>query len=301
MELSFDKIISKAISHGKKHLVVARGQDIHTLESVNDAIESGLIEATIVGETKVIEQVCKKEGIDMSRFTIIEESDPRECVNIAVKMVNRGEADVLMKGLVPTDVYMRGILNKEFGLLPPRSVLSHITVLKVPNYHKYILISDVAIIPNPDLGQKRALIGYLVDTAHKLGIEEPKVACLAPSEQVLVGIESSTEAAILAKMGDRGAFGKAQVDGPLALDVALFKEVVETKGLQGSKVAGDADCLLFPNLDAANVFFKYSSQICELDLACMLVGATAPCVLTSRGDSRQTKLNSIALSCLSAN
>lgn len=301
MEFSFEKIIFEAKSSGKKHLVVARGEDVHTLESVNDAVESGLVDATIVGDPKAIEKVCKQEGIDIAKFSIVEEHNEAECVTKAVKMVNEGKADILMKGLVPTNLYMRGILNKEYGLLPPRAILSHLTLLKLPNYHKPLIVSDVAIIPSPDLAQKRIIINYMIEVAQKLGIERPKVACLAPSEQVLPGVESSTEAAILAKIGDRGGFGDVYVDGPLALDVALFKDVVEIKGLKGSSVAGDADCLLFPDLDAGNLFFKFATKICNVDVGCMLVGASAPCVLTSRGDSRATKLYSIALACLTAN
>jgi phosphate butyryltransferase len=205
-----------------------------------------------------------------------------------------------MKGLVSTDKYMRGILNKEAGLFPPKGTLSHVAVIELPQYHKLLCMSDPAVIPAPDFKQKTTLIKYLSQTANALGIECPKIACIAPSEQLLPSVLSSTEAAILAKMGDRGQLGNVIVDGPLSLDVALFKEVAAEKKVKGSAVAGDADCLLFPNIESANVFFKSATHLGNSEMAAMVVGTKVPCVLTSRGDSALTKLYSIALACLSA-
>lgn len=295
-----DDILKEAQKRGKKKLAVAYAEDSHTLEAVNDAAEMGIIEPILVGNLENIKRVCEDEGIDYRKFTIIEEDGDVNCVNRAVRMVNQGQADLLMKGLVSTDKYMRGILNKEYGLLPPKGVLSHVTVMQIPAYHKLLLVSDVAIIPYPDFSQKVAIAKYLISTAKALGINKPKVACIAPSEQLLPGVISSTEAALIAKMGDRGQIPGALIDGPLAFDVAINKEVVETKKLSGSPVAGDADCLLMPNIDAANVFFKTITNFAGGELAAMVVGTKVPCILTSRGDSRKSKLNSIALACLSA-
>ncbi len=291
-------IVDSAKAKGKQRLIVAYGQDAHTLEAVNDAVKMGLVEATLIGDPAEIEKVCKAEGIDHTQFHIIEETVDVKCVEKAVKLMNDGAGDVLMKGLVTTDKYMRGILNKEYGLVPPKGVLSHVAVLEIPKYHKLLTVSDVAIIPYPDFGQKTAIAKYLVSTAATLGIEKPKVACIAPSEQLLPSVQSSVEAAMLAKMGERGQLGKASVDGPLALDVAIDPEAAKVKKL-GGDVAGDADCLLFPNIDAANVFFKTCTKFAGSELAAMVVGTKKPCVLTSRGDSRKTKLYSIALACLS--
>ncbi|MCL2693022.1 MAG: phosphate acyltransferase [Rikenellaceae bacterium] len=291
-------IVDAAKAKGKQRLIVAYGQDAHTLEAVNDAVQMGLVEATLIGDPAEIERVCAEEKIDHKQFRIIAETSDVKCVEKAVKMMNDGEGDVLMKGLVTTDKYMRGILNKEYGLVPPKGVLSHVAVLEVPAYSKLLTVSDVAIIPYPDFAQKTAIAKYLIATAHVLGIHKPKVACIAPSEQLLPGVQSSTEAALLAVMGTRGQLGKADVDGPLAMDVAVDKEAAKVKKLTGS-VAGDADCLLFPNIDAANVFFKTCTKFAGAELAAMVVGTKKPCVLTSRGDSRQTKLYSIALACLS--
>lgn len=294
------EIVEEARKKGKKRLAVAYGQDSHTLEAVYEACKEGLVEPTLYGEKSVIEEVCRENGIDITAFNIVDEKSDVKCVALAVAAVVAGNADVLMKGLVSTDKYMRGILNKEAGLFPPKGVLSHVSVSEMPCYHKLLVMSDVAVIPQPDFKQKMKQISYLAQTANLLGVKTPKIACIAPSEQVLPNVISSTEGALLAKMGDRGQLGNVIVDGPLSLDVALFKEVAEHKKVKGSSVAGDPDCLLFPNLESANVFFKAASHLCKGELAAMVMGTKVPCVLTSRGDTSKTKLYSIALACLAA-
>ncbi len=293
-------IVVEARKKGKKRLAVAYGQDSHTLEAVYNAYKEGLVEPTLFGEKAVIEQVCRENDIDINAFTIVDEKSDVKCVQLAVAAVVAGVADVLMKGLVSTDKYMRGILNKEAGLFPPKGVLSHVSVIEIPSYHKLITVSDVAVIPLPDFKQKQKQIGYLAQTAKLLGIATPKIACIAPSEPLLPSVISSTEGAILAKMGDRGQLGNVIVDGPLSIDVALYKEVADHKKVKGSAVAGDPDCLLFPNIESGNVFFKAATHMAGGEIAAMVMGTKVPCVLTSRGDSSKTKLYSIALACLAA-
>lgn len=292
------EIVEEARKRGKKRLAVAYGQDSHTLQAVYEAYREGLVEPTLYGQRSVIEEVCRQENIDINAFKIVDESVDVNCVRMAVAAVVAGDADVLMKGLVSTDKYMRGILNKEAGLFPPKGVLSHVSIVEMPCYHKLLVISDVAVIPLPDFKQKIKQIGYLAKVANLLGIETPKIACIAPSEQLLPSVISSTEGALLAKMGDRGQLGNVIIDGPLSLDVALYKDVAEHKKVKGSSVAGDPDCLLFPNLESANVFFKSVTHLCGGELAAMVAGTKVPCVLTSRGDTSKTKLYSIALACL---
>lgn len=294
-----EDLIAAAQKQGKKRIVVAYAQDAHTLEAVSNAVDLDIVEATLIGDPELIIEVCNSESIDPSKFTIVKCGSDTECVAMAVKMVATGEADILMKGLVSTDKYMRGILSKEWGLVPPKGVLSHVVVLDLPQYDKLLIVSDVAVIPYPDMPQKIAITKYMISTANALGIDCPKIACIAPSEQVLPGVISSVEAATLSKMGDRGQLGNAIIDGPLALDTALFEDVARTKKLQGSRVAGDPDCLLFPNIDAANVFFKSATKLCKAELAALVVGTKVPCVLTSRGDSKASKLYSIALAAIS--
>lgn len=300
MITKLQQIVDEARARGRRRLAVAYGQDSHTLQAVYNAYKEGLVLPTIYGEKNVILDVCSKEGIDVSDFTIIDEADPVKCVNLAVQAVANGNADVLMKGLVSTDKYMRGILNKDAGLFPPKGTLSHVSVVELPGFDRLLIISDVAVIPAPDFKQKTVLVRYLTQVANSLGIERPKLAVISCSEQLLPSVISSTEAAIIAKMGDRGQLGKVDIDGPLSLDVAMYSEAAEQKKVQGSHgVAGHADCLLFPNIESGNVFFKSASHFGGAEIAALVVGTKVPCVLTSRGDTAKTKLYSIALACLS--
>lgn len=278
----------------KRRLVVAYANDSHSIEAVYMAIQAGLVEGILVGDTEVIKGVCRERGYDDSCFKIVHETNDVKGAEAAVAMVRNGEADVIMKGLVSTDKYMRAILNKEKGLVAPNAILSHVTVMECCGYHKLLTVSDVAVIPCPDLNQKISMIKYVTLTAKALGIECPKVALIAPTEQILPKVQSTVDAAILSKMGERGQISGAIIDGPMALDVAVDKEAAEIKKIH-SKVAGDADCLVFPNLESGNVFYKTNTKLCGSKQGAVLVGAKVPSVLSSRGDSVETKLNSIAL------
>lgn len=298
MYTKLSQIVDAARIRGRRRLAVAYGNDAHTLRAVSDAYRAGLVDVTVFGNREEILRICREEGFDSSVFSIVDEKSDVRCVAMAVNMVATGGADVLMKGLVSTDKYMRGILNKEAGLFPPKGTLSHVSVVEMPGRDRLLTIADVAVIPAPDFKQKTILIKYLSQIAASLGVECPKIACIAPSEQLLPSVPSSTEAAILAKMGDRGQLGNVIVDGPLSLDVALYPEVAEEKKVKGSSVAGYADCLLFPNIESGNVFFKSATHIGGAEVAAIVVGTKVPCVLTSRGDTPQTKLYSIALACI---
>ena len=277
-----------------KKLVVAWGVDEHSIEAAYKAVEAGFVTATIVGDEAMVKSVCETNGFDASKFEIIHNPVELKAVAQAVQMVHDGNGDVLMKGLCSTDKFLRAILNKETGLLPPKGLLSHVGVIENPNYHKLIFMSDMAVIPLPDLRQKVKIAGFMVSVAHSFGIDKPKVAFIAASEQMLDSMPACVEAAQLAKMCDRGQIKGCIGDGPLALDVAIDAESVAIKKLV-SPVAGDADCLLFPNIESGNVFWKTNSKLAEgVRQAGMLVGTTAPCVLASRADSVDTKLNSIA-------
>ncbi|MDP3435890.1 MAG: phosphate acyltransferase [Bacteroidales bacterium] len=300
MITTFEQIFETLRSKPKKRLVAAWAVDDHTINAARLAIEAGIVEATLVGDEKLIRQVCEHEKIDPSIFKIVAIDDEITAVSAAVDIINAGEGDILMKGLCSTDKYMRAILNKERGLLPAKAVLSHVTVLSNPQYHKLLIMGDIAVIPAPDLGQKVAITNYVVKTAHAMGIAKPKVALIAATEQMMPGMPACVDAAIISKMADRGQISGCLVDGPLALDVALSVEAAAVKKLVSS-VAGDADCLVFPNIESANVFYKVNSQLCiGAKQAAIVAGAKAPCVLSSRADSIETKLNSIALAALTA-
>jgi len=293
-----EDIINLVKTKSKKRLVAAYANDVHTVEAVYQAIKKDIVDATLVGDKNVIEKNCVENNIPIECFRIINESDEQKATMLAVKLINDGEADFLMKGLVSTDKFMRAILNKEQGLLPPKATLSHITVMELENYHKLLVMGDVAIIPAPDIAQKLTITNNVINTARSLGISRPKIAILAPTEQVSTGIQSCVDAAIIAKMADRGQIKNVDIDGPLALDVAIDKESVQIKGIMGV-VAGDADGLVFPNLESGNVFYKTCTKLASnTKLAAMLVGAKCPAVLSSRGDSSESKTYSIALAAL---
>ena len=297
---NFDELFEVLRSKSKKRLVAAWAVDDHTVTAAGKAVQLGIVEATLVGDADKIAAVCKAENIDPALFTIIDNKDELKSIAQAVSMVRNGEGDILMKGLCSTDKYMRGILNKENGLLPPKAVLSHVSVVQNPSYPKFIIVSDMAVIPAPDFKQKQAEVKYLVNTAKALCLEKQKVADVAAPEQMLDGMPACVEAALLAKMSDRGQISGCVIDGPLALDVAIDPESVAIKKIK-SEVAGDADCLLFPNIESANVFYKVNSKLCTgVRQAAIVAGAQAPCVLSSRADSIDTKLNSIALAALTA-
>lgn len=294
-----DQLVELVKTKPRKRLVAANANDEHTIEAVNAAVEMGVVDATLVGDTAAIEQVCKKLNIDINKFKIIHETVDVKAAAMSCDLINNGEGDILMKGLLPTDKYMRAILNKEKGLCPPNATLSHVAVIENPAYHKLLIVGDVAIILVPDLKQKQVILRNLVGTAKAIGIEKPKVALVCATEQMSAGMQACVDAAIIAKMAERGQISGAYVDGPLSLDIAIDKETAEIKKLK-SDVAGDADCLLFPNIESGNVFYKCCTKFNHAEIGAILMGAKVPCVLSSRGDSAKTKLYSISLAALLA-
>jgi phosphate butyryltransferase len=295
LEQLFDLLKSKP----KRRLVAAFANDAHTIEAVYAAVNKGIIEATLTGDEGNIRKICQDHGFDAGKFEIVNEPNEIKAASLAVQLINEGKGNLLMKGSLSTDKYMRAILNKEKGLCNEGAVLSHVTVLEFPSYHKLLTVSDVAIIPLPDLKQKVKMIDYMVKVAKAIGVEKPKVAAIAATEQMLPGMQACIDGALLAKMSDRGQISGCVVDGPLSLDCAIDQESVEIKKVTGP-VAGDADCLLFPSIEAGNVFFKGGTKLAGAELAAFVAGARVPCVLTSRGDSALTKTYSIALSALLA-
>ncbi|MFW5628315.1 MAG: phosphate acyltransferase [Candidatus Cloacimonadaceae bacterium] len=283
----------------KKRLVAAWAVDEHTILAVNDAVNMGIVEGILVGDKKTIESICAQKRVDCKQLTIVDVDNDVAAAAKAVEMINNNEGNFLMKGLLSTDRYMRAILNKEKGLMNPGAVLSHVTVAEPKSYHKLLIFGDVAIIPEPDLAQKIQITNYLIRVANFLGIKRPKVGLQAPSEQVLPKVQSSVDAAIISKMAERGQIKNAIVDGPLGLDLIIDEESAKIKGMKG-EVLGDADCILFANIEAGNTFYKTVVKLVHSELCAIVMGARVPCVLTSRGDSERSKLYSIALAAMMA-
>jgi len=283
----------------KKTLVAVFANDDHTIEAVNKAIDFELIDGVLVGDERIILKILEKKGINPSKFRIVHEQNETNAAAKAVQLIKKGEGDLIMKGLVSSDKYMRAILDKENGLMDPGAILTHVSALEPKNYHKLLIIGDVAIIPLPELKEKIVILKYLIRTAQSLGIANPKVAILAATEQILPKMPACADAAILTGMARRGQIKGAVVEGPLAFDVIVDKESAKIKKIK-SEVAGDADCILFPNIESGNVFYKCYTKLTGGDLGAVVVGARVPAVLSSRGDSVKTKLYSIALAALMA-
>ncbi len=300
MLTTFEQIFEELRSRGsRKRMVAAWGVDSHTIAAASKAIDLGLADVILVGDEALIAKACTEEGVDVNKFTVAHNPNELQAVAQAVQMIREGQGDFLMKGLCSTDKFLRAILNKETGLLPPKGTLTHCTTLEIPSYHKLLFVGDVAVIPAPDIKQKQIIMECLVKTAKAVGVETPKVALIAATEQVLASQPATIDAALLAKMAERGQIKGCVADGPLALDVAIDQESVQIKGLV-SPVAGDADCLLFPNIESGNVFYKANSKLVQgVRQAGILLGAKVPCVLSSRADSIDTKLNSIAIAAMS--
>jgi len=273
---------------------VAYAQDEDTLRAVQRAVDEKIIEAILIGDEKNICDLCHKLKIPADIFTIVNEPDERKSGDKAVRLIVEGRAKILMKGLISTPYFLKAILNKELNLVGKDAMLSHTAVIEVPTYDKLIIVSDVAMIPYPDLSQKVQMINYNIAIAAKLGIEKPKVAIVTANEKVSDKMPCTMEAAIIAKMAERKQIKGAIVDGPLALDVALSAKACEIKGLK-SAVEGYADILIMPNIEAGNVFYKSTTLLAKGVLAGIVTGAPFPAVLVSRADDDDSKYYSIVL------
>jgi phosphate butyryltransferase len=282
----------------RKRMAVAYGEDAHTLQAVQRAVREGIVDAVVVGSAAKIAEVAAASDVDTSLFEVMDVQGELPSIKAAVKLVRDGSAHMLMKGLAHTDNYMRGILNKETGLLPEGGLLSHVAVFEAPGYPRLIIVSDVAVVPLPSLQDKVRITKLTVGVARSLRIDVPKVAFLSASESVLK-FASSQEAAILAGMAVRKQFGAIVGEGPISIDCALFPDACQVKSFTG-RIQGDADVIIVPNIESGNVFYKVLCRFGGGEVAAMVTGTTAPCILTSRGDSEDSKFYSIALGALNA-
>lgn len=223
--------------------------------------------------------------------------DPQQAAREAVAAVRSGEAQVLMKGLVSTDVLLRAILDKQQGLLLPGSVMSHVALCEIPDYHKLLLCSDVAVIPRPTLKQFDAMVRYDLDLCRQLQPNTPRIALLHCNEHVSEKFPVTLDYEQLKANAREGVYGNVVIDGPMDVKTACDAESARIKGMDAS-VAGDADIAIFPDIEAGNTFYKTITHFAHARTACMLTGTTAPVVLPSRSDSSECKYYSLALACL---
>lgn len=296
MSKNFDDLFSKLKVTKIKKLSVAVAQDEPVLEAVKAAKDRGIANAILVGDKSKIEEVASKIDMDLTDFEIIHKEDVKKATLKAIQLVSSGEADMVMKGLIDTATFLRSVLNKEVGLRTGK-LMSHVSVFEIKGINRLILLTDAAFNTYPDLKQKVQIINNSVMVANACGIENPKVAPICAVEIVNTDMPATVDAALLSKMSDRGQIKGCIVDGPLALDNAISEEAAHHKGVTG-KVAGKADILLLPNIDVANVMYKSLTYTAETRNGGILVGTSAPVILTSRADSFETKVNSIALAAL---
>jgi len=290
----------KVLALKKKHrIAVAWAQDTNTIGAIHKAVIKGFVEAIMIGKSAEIIKTCKVEGIDEKLFTIINVDNENRASLKAVRLAKKGDADIVMKGLVGTDKFLKAIMDKENGLMLPNAVLSYVGAMEIPSYHKLLFITDPAIIPFPDLDQKIAMAGYATEMARKFGVEKPKIALIGASEKMSRHFENSVDYAIMCKMADRGQIKNCVMDGPLDLFLACDKKSIEIKGVE-TPVNGDADILLFPSLESCNPFYKGLMLFANGELAGLIRGTEKPVIVMSRSESEKSKYFCIALSCLMA-
>jgi phosphate butyryltransferase len=278
----------------RKKLVLAAAQDQHSLSAVIRAWKEDVIEPILIGDKEQIESICLSFNYDVEGIRIIDEPDTLKSVELAVKMVSSKQVDILMKGKIGTSSLLKCVLNKEWGLRTGH-LLSHFALFEVDTYHKVIAVTDVAMNIAPNLQDKIAIVNNSVDCLNKLGYVMPKVAVLGAVEMVNENMEATLHAALLSKMNQRDQIKNCIIDGPLAFDNAISLESAQYKGIR-SEVAGETDLLLMPDIEVGNVLYKSLVFFAKAKVASIILGASAPIVLTSRSDSEQAKFDSILLS-----
>lgn len=278
----------------RKKLVLAAAQDQHSMGAVIRAWKDDIIEPILIGDKEGIQNICAADGNDISGLRIIHEPEIDKSVEMAVKMLNSKQADILMKGKVGTSSMLKCVLNKEWGLRTG-NLLSHIALFEVETYHKLIAVTDVAMNIAPNLKDKISIVNNSVSFLNRLGYVMPKVAVLGAVEMVNENMEATLDAALLSKMNQREQIRNCIIDGPLAFDNAVSLESAQHKGIK-SEVAGDTDLLLMPDIEVGNVLYKSLVFFAKAKVASIILGAQVPIVLTSRSDSEQAKYDSILLS-----
>ena len=297
--MNFDDLIAKVSTCGKQRLAVAAAEDDAVLEAVNEAHKRGIADAILVGDEAAIRKIAAELDMDLSDYRIINEPDKAAAALKAVKLAHDGEADMYMKGLLDTKTFLKSILDKEVGLRTGKT-LSHVAVFQVKGIEQLLFLSDVAFITYPTLEDNVHIIENTVAVAHACGVECPKVAPLAAVEVVNPKMPCTVDADELRRMNAEGKLTGCVVDGPLSMDIAIDPEAAAHKGAQDRPAAGHADILLFPNIESGNICYKTLVHTAECENCCILTGTKVPAILTSRSDSFQTKVNSIALAAVVA-
>jgi phosphate butyryltransferase len=293
MYTKLSEIIEAAKTKSTRRIAVAAAADKPVLLALKEAMKNKIVIPILVGNTEGINKIAKEIGLDLEGIKIIDESNPNIAAVKAVEEIRKGNADILMKGLVSSGAFLKAILNKENGLRKS-GTLSHVAFFESPYYHKLIGLSDAALNVEPEFNEKVAILNNGVEAFNKLGIKEPKVAVIGAVESVNPKMQPSIDASLMTMMNKRNQITNCIVDGPLALDNAVSAEAAKHKGIE-SPVAGDVDFILCPDIYSANIMYKTLNFMGGATSAAVIMGATVPVVLTSRSDTDQSKLMSIAL------
>ncbi|CAH2716333.1 Phosphate acetyltransferase [Neobacillus rhizosphaerae] len=294
--LLLDSLIDKATHEGINTVAVAAAEDSEVIEAVIDALNRNLAHFILFGDKDKISSLIERkmdERMNSNHVKIVQADSTANAAELAVKAVFNKEANVLMKGNIPTNIFLKAVLNKEYGLRTG-NVLSHVAFFEIPGYDQLTIVTDAALNIAPDLEQKAQIIKNAVSMAKSIGIETPKVAPIAAVEVVNPVMSATMDAAALTMMNKRGQISGCIVDGPLGLDNAVSAIAAEHKGIQ-SEVAGKADILLVPTIEVGNVLYKSLIYFAKARVGAVVAGAKAPIVLTSRADSAESKLYSLAL------
>ena len=300
MKQGFEDIIAKVKECGKKTVAVSVAQDSAVLEAVKEAKRLGIADAVLVGDEAQIREIAASLDMDLTGFEIIHEPDMIQASLTAVKLAHDGKADMYMKGIIDTKNFLKSVLDKEVGLRTG-GVLSHVAVFEIPTIDHLLFLTDVAFLTYPTLEEKVHIINNTVPVCKACGVAEPKVAPLAAVEVVNPKMPVTVEAAELTKMCEEGQITGCVIDGPLSLDLAIDPEAAKHKGATDRKIQGDADILLFPDIHAGNQVYKAMVHMVPgMKNGCILTGTKVPVILTSRSDTFETKVNSIALAAVVA-
>ncbi|MGZ2746957.1 phosphate acetyltransferase [Burkholderia stagnalis] len=294
----YDALIARCRSLSPVTVAVAHPCDEVSLRAAVDAARAGLIVPVLVGPVARMTALAAMVGLDLSAYRLVDAPHSHAAAAQAVALVRAGEADALMKGSLHTDELLAEVVRADAGIRTERR-LSHVFIMDVPTYRKPLFITDAAVNIRPTLEQKADIVQNAIDLAHALGVERPKVAILSAVETVSSKLPSTLDAAALCKMAERGQITGGVLDGPLALDNAISPEAARLKHL-GSDVAGDADILLAPDLEAGNMLAKELTFLADADAAGIVLGARVPIILTSRADSERTRMASCAVAALHA-
>jgi phosphate butyryltransferase len=288
---NFDELIKTIYDFPKRKVAVAVGQDYAAIEAIMRAEDANTADGVFVGDQKKIERKAKEINIDLTKAEIVHVEDDVEACHAAVKLVSSGECDVLMKGKIHTDDFLRGILNKEYGLRT-KHIMSHAFILYPEKLKKFLVVTDAAMNIQPNFEQKADIAANAIGLVKSFGVEVPKVAVLAAVELVNPQMQATQDAAILSLMNSRGQFKEGMVEGPFAFDNAVSELAAKIKGID-NPVAGRADILLVPNIESGNILVKTFAYLADGKMGGVLLGGKHPIVLTSRADSAETKYLSI--------